>query len=598
MSLRTRSARSCLLLGALGLTGCLEFTDPGVRRPELAVFPSWDVVVDGQISLAPLPSAATKMPEASLQWRDGFSPMQTAVIHLGIALDPTSLPGVDAIGTDGTVQVWDLDAGGPVLAFAEVDAWEGDSLRGPALLVRPQVPIPPGHRMAIVLRPGILEADGTPLATVDWYQAALDNEPAEGQEELARHLADLDSELAALGVDDALLAFDFPVSEATSPLKRLLEDLELPISWDVEETSGALPPGTSTAYEGAFTTTDWLGDAGQFTLDASGLPVAVGQTEAVLYIHLPSDFDTAAPGTMPVWIFGHGIFAEPQYYLADSSDPSAVAEIADSAGAIVIGTTWRGLTTSDVAVPATVAGDFGTIPQLADRLAQGVANTLALASLIADGSLLDDPLFEGKADPDSLSYYGISLGGIEGVVLLANAPMIDHGVLHVGGSTWSTLLERSKHWATFEDLIKLSIGDPGDRQLLYSTSQLYFDPVDPIHWAGGLQGRSALWQISIGDDQVANLTSWAVARQAGAGVLQPARITPVGMQPVSAPATGIVLAQFDPELGNHEADNRPSPETRAHDEPRLWGSTKAQTVRFLTDGTAEHTCGDTVCGPP
>ena len=67
----------------------------------------------------------------------------------------------------------------------------------------------------------------------------------------------------------------------------------------------------------------------------------------------------------------------------------ATAERLAQEGAIVIATLWRGFARPDAIVAAQVGADFGTMPQLTDKLAQGVANTYALTKAILDGGLLD-----------------------------------------------------------------------------------------------------------------------------------------------------------------------------------------------------------------
>ena len=180
------------------------------------------------------------------------------------------------------------------------------------------------------------------------------------------------------------------------------------------------------------------------------------------------------------------------------------------------------MTRDDLTTPVAVGNDFGRIPELTDKLQQGVANTVALVRLIAEGGLLDDPVFMGLADPDTLRYYGISLGGIEGAVLLANTDLLPHAVFHVGGSSWSTMLERSSNWVTFEALMEDAVPSPSDRQLLYAASQLFWDAADPANYAGDLMGRSVLWQESLGDEQVPNLTTRLLTNAAGAVLLEPA----------------------------------------------------------------------------
>jgi hypothetical protein len=279
-------------------------------------------------------------------------------------------------------------------------------------------------------------------------------------------------------------------------------------------------------------------------------------------------------------------------------DPSGVLDLADRAGAIVVATTWRGLTSSDLLTAVNVGNDFGRFPELTDKLAQGVANNIALARLVLEGDLLDDPLLEGKADPSALWYYGISLGGIEGAVMFANQDRISHGVLHVGGSAWSTMLERSSNWTQFEPLVADGIPDPADRQLLFAISQLFWDPADPASYAEDLQDQTLLWQVALHDEQVPNRTTELLARGVGMTVATPAPRSAWGIDEGALPVDLPALTWFDPEAPAPPESNRPSPVTDAHTDPRVWAGTKLQTIRFLQaddPGVVEHFCGDAPC---
>jgi hypothetical protein len=573
----------------LALAACVDATDePPVEltdRPAFAVFPSADLVQDGRIVLEGLPSAETPIPVERLAWRDGFSSMQTVVLQLDVAVDPASLPGIDHIGTPGSVQLWDLTDGVAVPCFAEVDAWPTPGERAPAVLVRPQLPIPPGHTAAVVVTSDVRDDSGDPLS-VGWFDTT----------------SELATQLNGLGLDDIVLAESWPVAtDATATTTALIDAVPVPDTYTLDEvTDTDLPVGVWKRIRGTYTTPDWLGSEGQYTLGDDGLPVRQGDVASYLYIHIPESVRDAEPGTVPVWVFGHGIFASPDIYLDDEDDPSGVIDLSNRAGAIVVASVWRGLTTSDAVVAARVGSDIGQMPQLTDKLGQGVANAVGLARLLDEGDLLDDPVFEGLADRGALRYFGISLGGILGALLNAEIDTYEHAVLHVGGSTWSTMLERSLHWSTFEALLTIGIPDPNDRQLLYSVTQLWWDPVDPINYASGLTDRSVLWQIAIGDDQVPNLTSWSVAAAADAKLVGPASVLPPLLETAEPGAAGPAVTQFDPGTFNHEVDNRPSPQTRAHNDPRLWDSMKQQTMAFLdaaSGGIVEHYC-DGVCGPP
>jgi len=602
------------LLGACTGKAPGDSAQPGASMPAGGLFPSM-LLVDGtghvDIPAGTLPQAegGVPFPVDRLGWRTGFSPVQTTVIAPEVTLDGSSLPGQAELGTAGSVQLWDLDAGELLPAMAELDAWcpthpQDDACVGavPSLLVRPLRPMPVGHQVAVAVTSAVRTADGAAWEGPAWAQDMRAGNPAPELADPAADMAQIEARLAELGVTDLVLAVEFPVGDGARPLRSIVPQVGIPTSWTFSQVADAdagdtVAPHTWKRLEGSFTTDSWLVDDGSFAL-SDGEPSLQGTAQATLYVHLPESLHDAPAGSAPVWIFGHGIFGEPGLYLDEPDDPSGLLELADRAGAIVVATTWRGLTRADLLTAVQVGNDPAVIPALSDKLAQGVANTIALHHLVVAGGLLDDPLLEGKGDPTTVRYYGISLGGIEGAVLLANDPEIPCGVLHVGGSSWSTMLERSSDWPTFETLVTDSVPSPGDRQLLYAAMQLFWDEADPASFTTELQGRCALWQESIGDDQVPNLTTESLARGTGATLLLPSVTTPWGIPTGAAPLSGPAVAQFDPERGVPPDINRPAEQTGAHGVPRLWNGTMEQTLRFLdpTDpGVVEHFCGEGPC---
>ena len=163
---------------------------------------------------------------------------------------------------------------------------------------------------------------------------------------------------------------------------------------------------------------------------------------------------------------------------------------------------------------------------------------------------------------------------------------------------WSTLLERSSDWPLFELLVTQTVTDPLDRQRLYALSQLWWDPVDPMSYVSDLQKSSFLLQISIGDEQVANLTSEALARSVGLPLLSPEVTHPFGMTAVEGPlpTDSSALVQYDPEVALPENVNRPAEVSGAHEMPRLWLGTRHQTIDYLLNGKiVVHHCAELPC---
>jgi hypothetical protein len=555
-------------------------------------FPSMELVSDGHVAIPagvlPKVEGGTDLDVSRVNWRTGFSRVQTSVAMLPVAIDPGSLSGSGALGFGGSVRMFDLDTGAEIPCFAELDAHPDavdDGAR--ALLVRPGLAMTPGHTIAVAVTAAVTSG-GAPLSLPEWAAAKADP-----------HYQDLEDTLVGLGVADVALAWDFPVGDGTLAT-RTVADVSVPAAYTFErvrdadtEEEGYLPPRMWKKIEGSFTADTWLvDDVGFSTVD--GVPAAQGTAEAQLWAYIPESVRDAS--SAPVLVFGHGILAEPDDYLDDDDDESAVIDVADRLGAIVVGTVWRGLTADDQADTLEIAADLGRFPELTDRLTQGVSNNLSLIRLLKEGTLLDDPAFGGKADRSRIYWYGISLGSIEGAVTLANQSTIDTAVLHVGGSAWSTMLERSSNWTVFEVLVQRGIVDPYDRQLLFSLTQMLWDPVDPASYAEDLQGRTFLWQESIGDDQVPNLTTELLMRSIGVPLGTPAVTSPLDASTVALPTTGPAFTQFDPELGMPAEENRPSEVTHAHGVARTWEGTIAQTVHFYTSGgQVEHFCGADAC---
>lgn len=576
-------------------------------------FPNAELVGTTGLALADLPVAgATPIPVDRLAWRTGFSPGQTSVLRLD-GIDPSGLPTfLDIRPGEGSVRMVDLDALAAVPCMAELDAYpNADEV---ALLVRPLVALPVGHRIGVAV---LTDA----VARPERFELLLSDTPPASLEDVAPRYRDLVADLAeVLGVaeDDVAVAWDFPVGDGTAPLRSALAQVSVPDAHTFTrvrnlDAGDAVAPYTWRAAEGTYTVTNFLVGDRLLDLQPDGTVAPTGTAEAYLYAHVPTSVEDAPAGSVPVMIFGHGIFGTPPFYLDDAEDPSRLLQLAEELGVIVIATNWRGLTYDDRAVPVFVASDFGKFPELTDMLVQGQVNVRELLAYAQDGDLLDDPVFAGAAgqalaDRGRVSYYGISLGAIEGAVFLAQDPPIEAAALHVGGGVWSTMLERSSNWSAFELIIQGAIPNEADRQVLYAASQLWWDAVDPIAYVPELSARSFLLQESVGDEQVPNLATEMLARSVGLPVLEPVDRLPYELSgaPAPLPPGSRALVRFDPELTPPPVENRPAPVTGAHETPRTWDGARLQVIDHLTagsEGQVVHHCGEEMCsasnpGPP
>jgi hypothetical protein len=596
-----------LFLAACGPGDDAKPKEVGAEKRAHFPFPSMHIMKDGFVNLPDdLPHSTDGTPVAvdRLRWREGFSVVQSAVVDLNHDVDPASLPGQSLPMTDGSVQLWDLTSETPILCFAELDSAERVDGEFPVLIVRPQEVMIPGHRVAVVLTDAVKTLEGVGMPVVDWYADLQRGVPGVGLGEWVEHYRSLEDDLEDLGVEGITLAFDFPISDGGAPVRHLATETGVPGEYVIDEIRSTddgvlMPQGGWQQLYGTYTVDNWLVDDLHFELDVDGMPIRQGTVEAELNIYIPESARDAEPGTVPVWIFGHGLFGTPDAYLRDRDDPSRVAKLADEAGAIIFATVWRGFKDSDRIHAIQIAEDFGRVHEISERLSQGVANVVALSRLIVEGNVLDDPALHGLPDQNGeLRYYGISLGGIAGAVTLANNSRISHGVFNVGGGAWSTMLERSSQWIPFDWIMVEMVPSNRDRQLMYALSQLFWDPVDPMNHVEALRGRSVVWQEAIGDEQVPNMTTRMLARAVGATQLEPVVESVVGLETGTGPIELPGYVQFDPEVELPAQANQPAVPSGAHGAPRTWPGTRQQIVLFndwVAPGVLLHFCGMAPC---
>lgn len=590
-------------LGCL-LVGCGPVPDDGVGLLGTGLadpFPSvFQLDHEGFVRLRGLPPVQlSEVPIDDSSWRRGFSPAQVAVARIE-GLDPESLPSWWApTPGEGAVRLADLTEGIWLPVMAELDAnarpAEAD------LLIRPLVTLPPGHRIAVVVT-----TQGAPRP--ERFDALLSRRPPSSLADVQDHFDGLVGELVDLGLRESeiAIAWDFPIEDGLKPTRsavELVSSFEPVISWsDLREDSEADAGGWRSA-SGSFTVPSVLDERGRLRLTDQGEVVANGVVSFDLRVHVPQSVRGAEPGTVPVVVFGHGIFGSTDIYLGGSS-PNAVHRFAEDAGAIVVATRFTGLSRPDLALALSVANDLTRMPELTEQLVQAQVGLRGLVELVDRGELTQEPPFlndEGASlalDSEPL-YYGISLGGIQGAVAIELGLPVQAGVLHVGGSMWSTMLERSSNFVTFDGIVSNIVPDPGDRARLIAWTQLHWDLVDPFNGAPDLGRVPVLLQEALYDEQVPNQTTRALARSAGLTAVGPLVEEPWGLERAEAPfSTGGAYTQFDPELEGSPDINRPAVETGAHGRPRNWAGVRAQTVHFLdpaTLGQVVHRCGPTPC---
>ena len=564
---------------------------------------------------------------------DGFSPGSAALVLV---------PGVDPVAS-GLAPITDLarsmapDSGSVVVDattgerwphWAELDANATDPERQ-GLFVRPAVNYPDGHRIVIGLR-GLVDESGAPIEPTDTFRAYRDRletgiaEVEARRPAMERVFADL--EAVGVGRDELVIAWEFTVistESLTGPLEHMRDDAFGILGDDAPAfTVDAVTRHDSDTYtyiEGTYEVPMYLtGDGssgnGLNLVDDPDLPVVNGTWNSVYRCMIHDNTTAAEPGGGVV--YGHGLLGTRNQ--VTSAGPRLLAEHHNH---VICGTDLIGMAEEDIGNALQALGDLSTFHTLSDRLLQGHLNTLFLGRLMrhADGFVAHEAFrdADGNAllDTDQLAYYGISQGGIMGPVSTAVSTDWDRGVFGVPGVNYSTLLNRSVDFDTYQLVLDPAYPDKLDQATLLLLIQMLWDRgegngyvnhyTDPLD---GLNEKFGLIHGALGDHQVANVAMDVMARSMGASVVWPAvgegRSTDVepfwGIPRIEQyPFEGSATVMWDSGQPLPPIENvAPRDGTDPHEDPRRHLVAIEQIDAFIRTGTVIDVCDGEPCISP
>lgn len=592
-----------------------------------------------QFSPDSMPRNAAGVPIDPTEWNrnDGFSP-GSAII--------TVVPGLDLVRTgaapetdigqslhaNAPIVLLDATSGRRIPYWAELDqsAPAGDQR---ALVVRPAVNFREGHRIVVGLR-RLRDASGATIKPGDAFRAYRDGTKTTDPtvEERRPHMQDVLKALDGAGVkrDDLFLAWDFTVAS-----RRNLSERMLHIRDDAFQSLGTTAPAfqvtqvendvdtqVARRVSGTFTVPNYLtGDGGPgnaFNTGEDGLPQRNGDYTAPFTCIIPRTAlkpDGAVARARPA-VYGHGL-------LGSESEVSAgnVRAMANEHNFVYCATRWIGLSQEDIGNAVSVLGDLSRFPTIADRLQQGILDTLFLGRvMVARGGFASNPAFQsqGKSviDAKELFFDGNSEGGIMGGAATAVAQDWTRAVIGVGAMNYSTLLQRSTDWDTYKAIFDPAYPDPTDHVLTIGIIQMLWDRGEADGYVQHLTrdpypktpSHRVLIHEAFGDHQVANVATEVEARSIGARVHRPAlasgrstsRHQLWGMEELNAPYDGSALVVWDsgspaPPAGNVPPRDGADP----HSDPRRSKEARQQKSDFLKrNGRVVDVCGGKPCTAP
>ncbi|MFO0590542.1 MAG: hypothetical protein U0441_23575 [Polyangiaceae bacterium] len=615
-----RGAGACLLPYPSAVFTKDDATSPTGLRVDLTpeLFP---VNVDG-----------VKFDPARLNALDGFSPATQIVAYFPERLDGASLPPLkdpDASTKAGAATVIvDMETGEKVAHFAEVDAQSTKEDDRQTLLIRPMKRLENGRRYAVAITKSLKTLDGkTPPPPAGFDAILAGTAESDRAKRQAARMPEILSALDKAGVAkaDLLVAWDFVTATEESDMGPILSMRQQTIDafatetfkYTIDKVEDDFSPRALRRITGHFEAPKFISQTAlnvpeaTLTFDKDKKPVRDGNLTAPFTLILPR---AATKGAVRLLVFGHGFLGSGESELGGSGG-SYLQDFLDEKGFAAVATDWSGLSAYEGIDPAgsqaaaLAVKDMNHLNWIGDRLQQAIVNVTVLAHIAPD--IAADPALDVNAAPSidgsRVDYYGISLGGVMGSVMMAASPDLGRGVLNVGAASWTTLLQRSTNWTLFKLILDGQYQDRLDQQEIVCVLQNYLDGADGINWAHhykkdlfpGVKEKGILLQIGVGDLQVSNVASAMLARTAELPLLDSSPIDFWGLTSTAGPLPS-ALSVFDtkekdqPPEGN--MNGNVTSMNAAHATIRALPAAMDQMDHFLRQGEVIATC-DGKCDP-
>ncbi len=615
---------------ALRNLGNTATCDPLDTRHCLLPFPSNTFTVEDRstgtgrrinFARSALPTNAGGVQVDPAEWNrnDGFSPGQAISVFIpGVDLAASKLNDVTnieaSLRSDAGVVLLDATTGQRWPYWAELDSSVSDA-NDQVLYVRPARNYPDGHRMVVGFR-NLIDVHGAMIPANDVFRAYRDrlHTNVEAVERQRNRYERVLNELGSAGVarDSSLfIGWDFTVASTRNLSERMLHIRDVAFA---QLGSGA-PAFTVDLVEdnpdveivrrvtGTFDVPLFLDQNGvsgsRFLYGSNGLPVQTGTYKASYICNIPHAA-LIAPGRAGV--YGHGLLGS-----NDEVSAGNVRAMSEEHNFVFCATKWIGLSDEDVGNAIATLSDMSNMVTEADRLQQGMLNTIVLARLVkSPAGLVTNAAFQTSSGTPVIAtgavyYDGNSQGGVMGGGVTAVSAEWTRAVLGVSGMNYSTLLQRSVDWNTYRAVYDPSYPNVIERGIGLSLLQMLWDRGEANGYANHITGNplpgtprhKVLMEIGIGDFQVSNWAALVEARTIGARLGCPATIPrrfagvdPMWgvpcMDPTRDNERGSAIVFWDsgtpaPPLGNVA----PSSGVDSHEDPRADAKNRAQKSHFL-----------------
>jgi hypothetical protein len=513
---------------------------------------------------------------------DGFSPGSSIIARVpGLdtqaAFDQTNPVRLSdmsqAYAPDAPIVVIDASTGQRALIWAELDSNAGDPLHT-TLLIHPGKNLIEGHRYVVALR-DLKDANGQTLAAPDWFARLRDDRPLlKSEKDQRERYGEVFKTLKDAGIarKSLYLAWDFTVASTrslSSPMLSIRDDAFGQLG--DSDLTDLQPAGSAPSFQ-VTSVQDFTPDQnprllrevlGTFTVPCYLTTPACAVGGGFHYSSTnPDDTPTQLPGNVGTAqfdcivpraaqsapartsLYGHGLLgSRAEVHAGNVQDMAAEHDF------VFCATDWWGLASGDVLFDVSALQDINRFPAVADRLQQGVLNTLLLGRLLANpAGLASNAAFQLNGSPlidaSHLYYDGNSQGGIMGGITTAVAPDYTRAVLGVTGMDYGgILLQRSTDFTQFAAFLYGQqpgggYSDPSIHPLVLDLMQQLWDRGEADGYAAHMTSyplpdtpaHQVLMQTAYGDHQVSQYAAAVEARTIGASGHVPALDLPARAQ--------------------------------------------------------------------
>lgn len=581
-------------------------------------------------TLEAMPTTVTGQPfdPVHLAGPDGFGIATPILFQLpGATLAGTEVFDVAAsIEDDHPTVIVDLDTGARIPHWVETE-WLADGADPVLLTLRPAVPWPRGHRIAVAVR-GMVDASGVAVPAPAGFAALRDQEASTivGLHDRRATFEDVVFPgLADAGVprDDLQLAWWFTTSTEEPSTRVLLAMRDRML--DALGTAG--PDVTIDAVEEpvddphiariidgtaqipSFVLPAESDGIRRLRLDEDGLPAIDGFESVPFRLQIPHSA-LAATERVEVLQYGHGFLGS-----INEANNRWLKQQAHEQVHLILASDMQGMSSDNEPLWISTLLAGGTrFPLLAEEAMQGVVNHVALQRMVKTSLLdVDDPALErddGEPvwDGETVWYYGNSQGGSVGTVVSTVSVDIERAVLGVPGCCYPFLLQRSVVFGEYADQLGLIFQDPLDVPRFLALVGTGWDGFEPLTWAPHLvqdplpdtPAKQVLLHVAQEDAQVHNQASFILGRAVGAKLADGSVRDVFGLESASLPSTeGALLIEYDFGVPADATPlDPPVDATDTHGTLRKLPEAQEQLVHFLRTGELIDVCNGGPCSFP